>query len=47
MCCLHLTIEDLEGFGDFKTGHINHTVKYADDLVVTGFGRNNGTGHDQ
>jgi hypothetical protein len=30
-----LTKEDLEGFGDFKTGgKIINTVKYADDLVL-------------
>jgi hypothetical protein len=30
-----LTKEDLEGFGDYKTGRqIIRTVKYADDLVL-------------
>jgi len=30
-----LTKDALEGFGDFKIGgQINHTVKYADDLVL-------------
>jgi len=30
-----ITKEAVEGFGDFKIrGHIIHTVKYADDLVL-------------
>jgi hypothetical protein len=44
-CCLspilfnlyseYLTMEALEGLGDFKIGgQIIHTVKYADDLVL-------------
>jgi len=44
-CCLspilfnliseYLTKEALEGLGDFKIGgHLIHTVKYADDLVL-------------
>jgi hypothetical protein len=31
----YLTKKALEGLGDFKIGEqINHTVKYADDLVL-------------
>jgi hypothetical protein len=30
----YLTKEALEGFGDFKTGQLIRTVKYADDLVL-------------
>jgi putative lipoic acid-binding regulatory protein len=43
-CCLspilfklyseYLTMEALEGFGDFKIGQVIRTVKYADDLVL-------------
>jgi hypothetical protein len=44
VCCLspilfnlyseYLTKGALEGFGDFKIGHVIRTVKYADDLVL-------------
>jgi hypothetical protein len=33
--CECLTKEALEGFGNFKIGgHIVHTMKYADDLLL-------------
>jgi hypothetical protein len=43
-CCLspillslnseHFTKDALEGFGDFQTGRVIHTVKYSDDFVL-------------